>query len=68
MSEQGDLLALTVLYLGLKISLGEYSISRNLAQRGLKRKTGIPKFKYGVPGIVLAGSVEIHCSISRSMH
>ena len=51
MSEQGDLLALTVLSLGLKMSLGEYSISRNLAQRGLKRKIGIPKIKYGVPGI-----------------
>ena len=51
MSEQGDLLALTVLWVGLKMSLEEYSISRNLVQRGLKRKIGIPKIKYGVPGI-----------------
>ena len=44
-------MALTVLWLGLKMSLGEYDIIRNLSQRGLKRKTGISKTKYGVPGI-----------------
>mgnify|MGYP001571657701 CR=1 FL=1 len=33
------------------MSLGEHYVSRNLIQRGLKRKIEIPKIKYGVHGI-----------------